>query len=206
MKIMSADTKHLFNPELPKLGKPLRQPTDGELDGVRCFKYADYKYAYANCENAYVRYVLDNIPIANQHERLLIDIKVHDLKPEEVPCVPGWHLDGSINPMNLPKQPEVFALFVTGHHARTQFLAQPVSLDVKDSWNFATMSQMCARMILDKHPTWSVPSCQFAIYNDHYFHRGPKVDRPVKRLLVRTTETDIIKPRNRIYTQYTHHE
>jgi hypothetical protein len=173
---------------------------------VRCFKYADFKYARNNCNNAYVRHVLDNIPIMGRHKRVLLDIKVHDLQPGDVPCVSGWHLDGSINPNALPKRPETFALFVTSEHATTQFLDTPINLEVNDSWNFATMSQRCARMIPDGHPTLSIPSCQFMIYDDHYFHRGPTVDRPTKRLLVRTTETDIIKPRNRIYDPYTKHE
>lgn len=198
------DTKHTFNPNLPKLGERLEQPTEAELRDVRCFKYADYRYAYEHCGNDYVRHVLDRINIIGKHKRVLIDIKIHDLKPEEVACVPGWHLDGSINPKKLPKEPENFTLFITGTHARTQFLDVPIVLDVKDEWSFAAMSRACSRKIPDNHPTWSIPGCQFGTYDDHYFHRGQAATKKERRLLVRTTETDIIAPQNRIYTPYTH--
>lgn len=197
-------TEHVFNPDLPKLGARLQQPVRSELRDVRCFKYADYKYALDNCGNDYVRYVLEQIPIYGNHERVLIDIKVHDLEPEDVPCVPGWHLDGSINPKNLPKEPEVFTLFVSGAYARTEFLAQPIVLDVEDSWNFATMSKRCSRLVPEDDPTWSIPSCQFGTYDDHHFHRGKPARSKERRLLIRTTETDIIQPKNCIYTPYKH--
>jgi len=202
-------TEHVFNLVSPKLGRVLISPypADTELASVRCFKYADYDYAYRNCANSYVRSVLDKIPILGNHKRVLIDIKVHDLKLGEIPCVPGWHLDGSINPKNLPKRPEVFTLFITGGYevdSTTQFLDLPITLEVEDSWNFATMSQKCSRLIPIDYPTWSVPTRQFVTYSDLHFHRGKAATRLQKRLLIRTTETDIITPQNRIYTPYTH--
>ena len=195
---------HVFNPGLPQLGAALRAPRQTELEDVRCFKYADFEYAYANCENDYVRYVLDQIPIFGKHERVLVDIKVHDLEPGEIPCVPGWHLDGSINPKNLPKKPETLTLFVTGGTALTEFLAMPITLPVGDEWSFASMSRRCARQIPKSHPVWTIPGCTFGTYDDHYFHRGAIAMERKRRLLVRTTETDIITPQNKIYTPYTH--
>lgn len=195
---------HVFNPGLPQLGVELRAPRQAELEDVRCFKYADYDYAYANCENEYVRHVLDQIPILGGHKRVLIDIKVHDLEPGEIPCVPGWHLDGSINPKKLPKKPEILTLFVTGSSALTEFLAEPITLDVKDQWDFAVMSRYCSRQVPNDYPVWTMPSCTFGTYDDHYFHRGAVATKRERRLLVRTTETDIIAPQNKIYTPYKH--
>lgn len=197
-------TKHIFNPALPLLGERLVDPTASDLADVRCFKYADFEYVRKFCENAYVRYVLEHMPIMNNHKRVLIDVKVHDLRVEEVACVPGWHLDGSVNPKKLSKQGEVLTLFVSGQHALTEFLACPIECDVKDTWDFAMMSRACSTKIPADHPTWSIPSCQFGTYNDHYFHRGKPATGKERRLLVRTTETDIIEPKNCIYTPYTH--
>jgi hypothetical protein len=197
-------TEHIFNPSRPALGERLKQPGISQIEHVPCFKYADYDYVYDRCDNDYVRHVLDNIPIYGEHKRVLIDVKVHDLKRGEVPCVPGWHLDGSINPQNLPKRPETFTLFVTGLCARTEFIDQSLKINVEDSWNFATMNRKCARMIPESVDVWTLPSCQFATYGDHYFHRGPVARRDERRLLVRTTETDIIRPKNSIYTPHTH--
>lgn len=195
---------HTFNPGLPTLGAELTQPSPTELRDVRCFKYAELEWARRECGSDYVRYVLDNIPIFGKHKRVLIDIKIHDLKPVETPCAPGWHLDGSINPRNEPKQPELLTLFVTGEHARTEFLRDPISLPVKDGCDFAVMSRSCCRLIPEGYATWQIPSCTFGTYGDHHFHRGTPATGYERRLLVRTTETDIIKPQNKIYTPYTH--
>jgi len=193
-----------FNATLPLAGAVLEQPTEAELRDVRCFKYADYDYVYGQCGSDYVRHVLDCIPILNKHKRVLIDVKVHDLKPSNVPCVPGWHLDGSVNPEGLPKRPETLTIFVTGCMALTKFLDEPIKLDVTEGLNFAAMNRVCARMIPKDHPTHTISSCQFATYNDTYFHTGTAAQGVERRLLVRTTETDIIKPQNRIYTPHTH--
>lgn len=195
---------HTFNPHLPELGEELEQPSLAELKDIRCFKYADYRYVWDNCNNDYVRYVLDIIPIFGKHERILIDVKIHDLTPGTIPCIPGWHLDGSINPEDKPRRPETLTLFVTGQHARTKFLADPIDLPVEDKWSFAMISRACSRMIPEDHAEWQMPSCTFGTYDDHYFHRGVAATSSEKRLLIRTTETDIIRPRNKIYTPYKH--
>lgn len=194
----------VFNPQRPRLGARLHQPSVSALEDVRCFKYADFDYVYSSCENDYVRYVLDNIPVIGKHKRVLIDVKVHNLKRGDVPCVPGWHLDGSINPKQLPKQPETLTLFVTGLCARTEFVDEPLTMEVDERLDFAVMQRVCAQQIPDDVDVWTIPSCQFATYDDHYFHRGSRAIRNERRLLIRTTETDIIAPQNRIYTPHTH--
>jgi hypothetical protein len=197
-------TEQVFNQTLPAIGKALVPPTNVDLDNVSCFKYADYDYVMSACQNDYVRYVLGHIPILGKHTRVLIDVKVHDLDITNVACIPGWHLDGSINPHKLPKQPEIFTLFVTGQHALTEFLAKPFIMDVDPNLPFDQRSNLCARKIPKDHPVWSMPSCQFGTYGDSYFHRGKPSTGKERRLLVRTTETDIIQPKNHIYTPYTH--
>ncbi len=200
-----ATKQHIFNANLPTIRRAVPGPSDSELKDVRCFKYADYDYVYRNCANDYIRYVLDHIPIFGRHKHVLLDVKVHDLKQGQIPCVPGWHLDGSINPKNLPKRPEVFTLFVTGSNARTEFFSEPIRIEVEDSWNFATMSRKCSRFVPQLTlAVWTAGYCQFVTYDDHHFHRGRRATGNEKRLLIRTTETDIITPQNRIYIPYTH--
>lgn len=197
-------TEQVFNPNLPLIGACLVPPNDADLSCIDCFKYADYDYVRSVCQNDYVRYVLDHIPIFGKHKRVLIDVKVHELEVGNVACVPGWHLDGSINPKKLPKQPETFSLFVTGQHALTEFLGAPITMDIDPKLDFAMKSNMCATRIPNNHPVWTMPSCQFGTYDDRYFHRGKVVTGNECRLLVRTTETDIIEPKNRVYIPYTH--
>lgn len=198
--------RKIFNPTLPGLSKTLEQPNNLEFKNIQCFKYADYNHVWNRCDNDYVRYILSQIPIFNKHKYVLIDLKVHNLKIGETPCLPGWHLDGSINPKRLPKQPEVMTLFVIGTTARTEFLAKQITLDIPDRYNFAMMSKFGAQLIPKTYPVFTIPSCTFVTYTDSYFHRGSAASISECRLLIRTTETDIIEPQNRTYTPYTHHK
>lgn len=195
---------YTFNPTLPKYGVSLEAPSINDIANVSCYKYADIEYVLSVCDNAYVKYVLNKIPIFNKHKRVLIDIKVHDLSTGDYACIPGWHLDGSINPYNLPKKPETFTLFVTGVAALTEFLAKPISFEIDESLDFAARSNLYSRKIPKCHPVTSIPSVTFATYDDSYYHRGKASSGNERRLLIRTTETDIIAPKNSIYTPYRH--
>lgn len=191
--------KKSFNKSRPQLQDSLEPPTLKDLEGIQCFKYADCDFVYAQCENDYVKYVLSRIPIFNKHKRVLVDIKVQDLVEGDYPCLPGWHLDGSSNKRNLEKKPETFTLFVTGSHACTEFVDEPIELDIDASWDFSEISKNCSKQIPESVNTWALPSCRFGTYDDSFFHRGPKSRGNERRLLIRTTETDILRPKNSIY-------
>lgn len=195
---------YTFNPTLPKYGASLEAPSFDDIANVTCYKYADIEYVLGVCDNDYVKYVLSKIPIFNKHKRVLIDIKVHNLVVGDYTCVPGWHLDGSINPNKLPKKPETFTLFVTGSAALTEFLAQEFIVDIDESLDFAARSNFYSGKIPSSHPITVIPSCTFSTYDDSYYHRGKASSGRERRLLIRTTETDIINPKNSIYTPYHH--
>lgn len=57
--------------------------------------------------------------------------------------------------------------------------------------------------IPENWPTWTVPACTFATYNDAFFHRGAWATGDERRLLIRITETDVIEPQNRPHKPHT---
>lgn len=220
----------LFNPTRPLIGFPIpcdghatwgwlggpepspsgrlvsvKETLDNELRGVASFKYADYHYVMDVSSNL-VRHVLKHAPIENKHRNVLVDVKLHELKRGQYACVPGWHLDGSINhPEMEDKRPELHHLFVASQFARTEFIDMPFELHVDPKWTFAERSNKIGG-ILDEMsvPIFTIPNCTFVTYDDTFFHRGAQATGDELRLLIRVTETDVIKPQNRIYTPYTH--
>ena len=169
-------------------------------------KYADMEYAMSACNSDLVRTILLAAPIVGKHKRIVVDVKVHHLKTGEYSCMPGWHLDGSLNVRNEPKESELHHLLVIGPTARTEFLDDPVEFDLDPKWDFAARSKVLGK-ILDKMEnlaTFTVPNAQFVTYDDSFFHRAAAAKFDCWRLLVRVTETDIILPQNKIQIPYTH--
>jgi hypothetical protein len=210
----------LFNRTKPTVYGGIPAPLDGQdysflgtnpsdralFMEISPMKYADFTYARMACNSSLVRYLLDSAPIVGRHKRVLVDIKVHDLKEGEYTCMPGWHLDGSVNIHGADKQPELHHLFIAGPSARTEFLDIPIELPIDPKWDFAQKSRLIGAQ-LDKMkglPVFTAPNCEFVTYDDSYFHRGTAAQQPCVRLLVRVTETDVILPQNKINIPYTH--
>jgi hypothetical protein len=166
------------------------------------FEYPTVNWKYASLEhvlehpstNQTLRDIIFQCPVMNQHKRVLIDVKVQNLFPSKTSCIPGWHLDGPENPLH-PSRPELHHLYIHEKGGETEFIA--------DSFELAIDSNMKQREIVKLIPenvsvTKSVAGC-FATFTRFDFHRGINVKKPMKRLLVRLTETDLILPRNKPY-------
>ena len=87
------------------------------------YKYADVDYVYPRT-NGLVKHIIETAPLTTGglYKRVLIDIKVQDLHPEICSCLPGWHLDGSMQEIER-------------HHLcvlngpQTEFVDEPLFLD-----------------------------------------------------------------------------
>jgi len=187
------------------LGGEHAELLENTLRKIVCLKYADYDYVMDVCESDMVRQILRNAPIEGNHTRVLVDVKVHDLKKGQHTCLPGWHLDGSNTPEGFEKRPEVHHLFVASAFALTEFLDTPIDIPIDPSWTFADRSRKIGALLDEMDlPAFTIPNCNFVTYDDTFFHRGAQATGDELRLLVRVTETDVIKPQNRVYTPYTH--
>lgn len=152
----------------------------------------DWKYAPIDLvrETAcpLVQAVLDQAPIRGQHRHVLVDVKVQNLRPELCSCIPGWHLDGPGLP-NHPSRPEIHHLFVYGG-APTEFVCESLLLPCRD-W-------MTPKNFASQVPAWvsarPIVVGTINTFTRFDFHRGVHADRPLTRLLIRVTETDVIRP------------
>lgn len=140
------------------------------------FKYADLNFVYPRTSSL-VRQIVDKAPITGRFKRVLIDIKVQDLHPEICSCLPGWHLDGSMQEI------EVHHLCVL-NGPQTEFINQPLFLDRRHE-------------IPDDVAVTTAREGFITTFTSLDFHRGVFATKPTRRLLVRLTETNIIQPRNK---------
>lgn len=154
------------------------------------YKYAGFDYVYRNT-NDFVRSILDQAPIYGDHRYVLVDVKVQHLTPEKHSCIPGWHLDGPENPLH-DSQPEIHHLFVTGGGS-TEFIAEPVMLEVDPN---DKQKDIVAR-IPDNVAIIEAEQNAFNTFTRFDFHRGILAKELLTRLLIRVTESDVIRPRNK---------
>lgn len=151
----------------------------------------NYKYASLALllreNNPFVLTVVENAPITFKYKRILVDVKVQDLVPNRCSCMPGWHLDGSM------KEDEAHHLFIYNGPG-TEFIAKPFELPGVYPEN--------VQLIPKNIETFSVPSGVIASYTSLEFHRGVYTDAPVRRLLIRLTETNVIAPNNRPFKPF----
>lgn len=161
------------------------------------WKYASAKWVLSHAEstNDTLRNIIMQCPIIGNHKRILIDVKVQDLVPSKTSCIPGWHLDGPENPLHDSK-PEIHHLYIHEEGGETEFIRDEFKLEVN-----GVMSQRdIVKMIPDDVRTTKATAGHFTTFTRFDFHRGINVKKPMRRLLVRLTETDVILPRNKPYT------
>lgn len=152
------------------------QPVDVRDFPPEDFKYADVDFVYPRT-NGLVKTIIETAPLTNRFKRVLIDIKVQDLHPEICSCLPGWHLDGSMQEI------EVHHLCVL-NGPQTEFINEPLFLDQHHN-------------IPDDVAVAPAREGFITTFTSLDFHRGVFATKPTRRLLVRLTETNIIQPRNK---------
>lgn len=160
------------------------------------WKYASAKWVLSHAEstNDTLRDIIFQCPIVGNHKRILLDVKVQDLVPSKTSCIAGWHLDGPENPLHDSK-PEIHHLYIHEEGGETEFISDELDLEVNDSM---LQKDIVSMIPDDVNITKSVAGC-FTTFTRFDFHRGINVKKPMRRLLVRLTETDVILPRNKPY-------
>jgi hypothetical protein len=151
------------------------------------YKYAHFDYVCHNT-NDFVRSILDQAPIQGKHKHVLVDVKVQHLTPEKHSCIPGWHLDGPENPLHN-SLPDVHHLFVIGGGS-TEFIDEPVTLYVEKEHK---QKEIVAK-IPDTVKVREIEQECFNTFTRFDFHRGILAKKSLTRLLIRVSETDVIRP------------
>ena len=154
------------------------------------WKYADIDFVFPGLPQS-LQKIVQQVPLKGGYKRTLIDIKVQDLVPDITSCIPGWHLDGPENPLH-DGTPETHHLFIHGG-GPTEFIAQALMLRVTP--------EMTQRDLVSQIPkdvaVEPIPENGFNTFTRYDFHRGVNVKKPIQRLLIRVTETDIIRANNK---------
>lgn len=159
------------------------------------WKYASLEHVMSDpSTNKTITQIVEQCPLKRQHRRVLIDVKVQYLTPDVTSCIPGWHIDGPGNPLH-PSKPELHHLYIHEEGGETEFIADPFELEIDSQMHHNEI----VKMIPSNVRITKTKARNFATFTRYDFHRGINVSKPLKRLLVRLTETDTILPNNKPY-------
>jgi hypothetical protein len=177
-----------LDPTVPYEIGEVRAPFSHELDGQVNMKYAAFEKAVL-ASNPYVSLVLRAIPTPKRYKRLLVDVKVKDLKAGQIPCLPGWHLDCTMEP-DRDGLPETHFLFVAGAGCKTRFVVSPVEIPIKNG-RLVNVD----KAIKEQSPDiFTIKECTVTRYNRYNLHAPSPAEYDGRRLLVRISCCDFIKP------------
>lgn len=184
-----------FNKTPLKYGEEFRQPDLEDFPELN-FKNAHVNHVLENTTD-YIRTVIKNIKLVGGRAHTIVDIKVHDIEPGKHPCLPGWHCDSVIDPSH-PTEGEIHHIFVTGQASLTEFIGEPICLCIDSRLQQQQLLNSFRNQICNINPRIiRIPSCTITTYGRLDFHRGSTGLFNEKRLLIRVTETDLIRPTNR---------
>lgn len=144
------------------------------------FKYADFNFAYSKSSKV-VQNILDSFKYENNHKYKLVDVKYLFLEKGWASCMLGWHIDVTTN-VNHKEPKDIHHLYFSGAEANTIFLNKDINFDqpITDDLIFVA------------------PENTYIKYSRLHLHSASTAKISGYRLIVRVTETNIIKPINKI--------
>ena len=148
------------------------------------FKYASLSYILPRTTD-YVRGIIEACPIEGNHKYTVVDVKVHELQPGIIPAFSNWHVDCIADPRD-PAREEVHHLFVT-EGCSTEFLATDTPFDLPEKFSYSIFDGLSGVKIKPYH---------IYTYGRH-LHRATPAEKACRRLLIRVSETDKMRPQNR---------
>ncbi len=163
--------------------------TIGNIEHSPTIKYGSLDFVLQK-SNKQVSKIIETMcsVIQNKHSYIIVDVKVHDLKEKELPCLDNWHID-CVGRHDEPQKEEVHHLVLFGDCSLTSFIDGPIEIDVPNdkviNWN---------KLLVDP-PTFQIESNTIYTYGRN-LHKGMPATKNGRRLLIRITETDKINPRN----------
>lgn len=159
------------------------------------------------------RSALAACPIANDRRYVVVDTKVHMLKPGMWPAIPGWHTDGvprgnswspadGVPNIHLQDRAEGegqraprYHLLVTGEGCLTEFVVERnFVVPVPECPSETLYSDMTHFVNATRPQTFVAPSCRVLTWDWWDIHRGVAAKSSEWRFLIRVTETDHLAP------------
>lgn len=114
----------------------------------------------------------------------LVDIKLHDLQQGDIPCLPGWHIDGG------PDIESEYILCVAGS-SLTEFCENKISIPYDKN-----TKRFCQKLdqAIQNNGTEFAQDWQIIHYNNLTPHRGSPAHKSGKRFLIRLMASNKILP------------
>lgn len=134
--------------------------------------------------------------IEKEHRYLSFDVKLKNVIKGKCPSIYGWHCDGkNINSWNQPVQ-DRYLLLVNDENCLTEFLTEPVSLYVNDSYDvIKQMKYFQEQISSQKVKKTKIEPWTLVEYSNDTFHTVTEPLKNHRRLLIRVNESDYLKPR-----------
>lgn len=222
----------LFNRNPIVLGNRIEQPSEELVRNTLGLFNASIEDA-VKYGGELTRAALGAMNLRNDRRYIVVDTKVHMLIPGMSPAIPGWHTDGVPRGLlrdsihhGLPDlyaqefehyRPHRYHLLVTGSGCLTEFLADPIKLQINrepDAQVYNHMSKVVNEHVriytsyprgLREEIITTAPSCQVVEFDWWNVHQGVVATKKEWRYLIRVMETDFCEPerdlRNVIRTQ-----
>lgn len=154
----------------------------------------------SSCKNANIKQALQyyaNTPVIGIIEKLyghidkkyrhiLVDVKLHNLSKSDVPCIPGWHVDGG------PNVESEYVLCTAGS-SLTEFYTKPFYMNFDGN-----VRKFCDDLNCHIGDTFTMKMSDWQVfkYNNMVPHRGASAHADGPRLLVRVMGSDKISPQS----------
>lgn len=184
--------KLTFNAASLALGAVLPQPTVSDLE-TPCYRHAGLELVREDSSD-YVKSVLAAVPLRGDRRWVGVDVEVGWVEAGKRVGTGLWHVD-TVTDLRHPSRPERHHLFVSGQACLTEFLAEPLELELDPSEEEGLRR---ARLDADVRRAGvnvrALQSCQITSYGRLHLHRAALATHDELRLRVRVTETDVLRP------------
>lgn len=163
-----------------------------------------------------MRELLETVPLVGDKNYITVDTKVTLLMPGWYPAIPGWHTDGvprgeELLPdakgkprldkqSELPKNVPHYHVISVGLDSPTEFVNQPFELDIENFDNsdlYKELTQKVNPLVADGKLEVVSLSDAWVSWDWWNVHRAIPADKTGWRLLIRVTESDVLKPRTK---------
>lgn len=206
-------SKFQFNRNRIKIGysKAIKQPTMDVLKSTPALWNASLEDAL-RYGGELTKAAIGAMDLHFDRKYIVVDTKVHMLMPGMCPAIPNWHSDGVPRGSELRPEakadPNIFAqekmsttrfhLLVTGEGCLTEFIRQPVELDVPeepDTKLYGMVNEQVREKVASGElEVFTAPTCTPIEFDWFDIHRGIEATKHEWRYLIRVTETDHMPP------------
>ena len=127
----------------------------------------------------------NEMPTDTSYKYIICDVKIINLKEGQIPCLPYWHYD-CVMDINNSAREELNYLWEFGAECYTEFINGPTEFDKPARFQDEISKLAESKGFLYKP--------EYIHEYGRVLHRPTKARKAGKRILVRKTHTDVIRP------------